>query len=195
MEGFGLAEGSPSSLPAMGRDSSKPFQPGFDCQGWNIPGVSGQPHPPHREEFNRFFDELSQYQFFGVFSRFFPAGSGGLLLVCRAPGVHVLQELPQEELHAAVRRSFAVVNSSLSEGMSAAILEVTPAPWAAYSESSPWTWNHLFSLEIGVFDIRISKLVKTKLKYFFLQVLAIKVFFPWTDRFLCFVYLFLKDRR
>ncbi|NXT62483.1 GL1D1 protein, partial [Chaetops frenatus] len=43
--------------------------------------------------------------------------------VKRAPGVHLLQELPQEELHAAVRRSFALVNSSLSEGMSAAILE------------------------------------------------------------------------
>ncbi|XP_033374184.1 glycosyltransferase 1 domain-containing protein 1 isoform X3 [Parus major] len=43
--------------------------------------------------------------------------------VKRLPGVHVLQELPQQELHAAVRRSFAVVNSSMSEGMSAAILE------------------------------------------------------------------------
>ncbi|NWI02322.1 GL1D1 protein, partial [Tichodroma muraria] len=43
--------------------------------------------------------------------------------VKRAPGVHVLQELPQEELHAAVRRCSAVVNSSISEGMSAAILE------------------------------------------------------------------------
>ncbi|NXU11563.1 GL1D1 protein, partial [Pardalotus punctatus] len=43
--------------------------------------------------------------------------------VKRAPGVHVLPELPQDELHAAVRRSFAVVNSSISEGMSAAILE------------------------------------------------------------------------
>lgn len=43
--------------------------------------------------------------------------------VKRAPGVHLLPELPQDELHAAVRRSFAVVNSSVSEGMSAAILE------------------------------------------------------------------------
>ncbi|XP_053850209.1 glycosyltransferase 1 domain-containing protein 1 isoform X1 [Vidua macroura] len=43
--------------------------------------------------------------------------------VKRAPGVHVLQELPQQELHAALRRSLAVVNSSISEGMSAAILE------------------------------------------------------------------------
>ncbi|NXC09707.1 GL1D1 protein, partial [Orthonyx spaldingii] len=43
--------------------------------------------------------------------------------VKRAPGVHLLQELPQEELHAAVRRCFAVVNSSTSEGMSAAVLE------------------------------------------------------------------------
>lgn len=43
--------------------------------------------------------------------------------VKRAPGVHVLQELPQEELHAALRRSRALLNCSLSEGMSAAILE------------------------------------------------------------------------
>ncbi|XP_058707855.1 glycosyltransferase 1 domain-containing protein 1 isoform X2 [Poecile atricapillus] len=43
--------------------------------------------------------------------------------VKRLPGVHVLQELPQQELHAALRRCFAVVNSSTSEGMSAAILE------------------------------------------------------------------------
>ncbi|NXX36605.1 GL1D1 protein, partial [Nicator chloris] len=43
--------------------------------------------------------------------------------VKRARGVHVLQELPQEELHAAVRRCCALVNSSSSEGMSAAILE------------------------------------------------------------------------
>ncbi|NWH95250.1 GL1D1 protein, partial [Aegithalos caudatus] len=43
--------------------------------------------------------------------------------VKRAPGVHVLQELPQEELHAALRACCALVNSSISEGMSAAILE------------------------------------------------------------------------
>ncbi|NXS33174.1 GL1D1 protein, partial [Pomatostomus ruficeps] len=43
--------------------------------------------------------------------------------VKRAPGVHLLPELPQEELHAAVRSCCAVVNSSSSEGMSAAILE------------------------------------------------------------------------
>uniref|UniRef100_A0A8C3QUR3 Glycosyltransferase 1 domain containing 1 n=1 Tax=Cyanoderma ruficeps TaxID=181631 RepID=A0A8C3QUR3_9PASS len=43
--------------------------------------------------------------------------------VKRAPGVHVLQELPQEELHAALRACFALVNTSTSEGMSAAILE------------------------------------------------------------------------
>ncbi|NXT75832.1 GL1D1 protein, partial [Zapornia atra] len=41
----------------------------------------------------------------------------------RAPGVHLLQEMPQDDLHAAVKRCFAVVNSSVSEGMSAAILE------------------------------------------------------------------------
>ncbi|NXX47158.1 GL1D1 protein, partial [Tricholaema leucomelas] len=43
--------------------------------------------------------------------------------ISRAPGVHLLQEMPQDDLHAAVKRCFAVVNSSISEGMSAAILE------------------------------------------------------------------------
>ncbi|KAF1445825.1 GL1D1 protein, partial [Pygoscelis papua] len=43
--------------------------------------------------------------------------------VTRAPGVHLLQEMPQDDLHAAMKRCFAVVNSSISEGMSAAILE------------------------------------------------------------------------
>ncbi|KAH0625371.1 hypothetical protein JD844_014839 [Phrynosoma platyrhinos] len=43
--------------------------------------------------------------------------------VKRADGVHLLQEIPQEDLHAAVKKCFAVVNSSISEGMSAAILE------------------------------------------------------------------------
>ncbi|XP_055651663.1 glycosyltransferase 1 domain-containing protein 1 isoform X1 [Falco peregrinus] len=43
--------------------------------------------------------------------------------VKRAPGVHLLQEVPQDDLHAAMKRCFAVVNSSVSEGMSAAILE------------------------------------------------------------------------
>ncbi|NXP42332.1 GL1D1 protein, partial [Leiothrix lutea] len=51
-----------------------------------------------------------------------PAVSCFFLLLL-APGVHVLQELPQEELHAAVRACFALVNTSTSEGMSAAILE------------------------------------------------------------------------
>ncbi|XP_061866005.1 glycosyltransferase 1 domain-containing protein 1 isoform X1 [Colius striatus] len=41
----------------------------------------------------------------------------------RAPGVYLLQEMPQGDLHAAMKRCFAVVNSSISEGMSAAILE------------------------------------------------------------------------
>ncbi|NXJ48104.1 GL1D1 protein, partial [Spizaetus tyrannus] len=43
--------------------------------------------------------------------------------VKRAPGVHLLQDMPQDDLHAAMKRCFAVVNSSISEGMSAAILE------------------------------------------------------------------------
>lgn len=37
-------------------------------------------------------------------------------------------ERSQQELHAAMKRCFAVVNSSVSEGMSAAILEVN-IPW------------------------------------------------------------------
>ncbi|XP_003222803.2 glycosyltransferase 1 domain-containing protein 1 isoform X1 [Anolis carolinensis] len=43
--------------------------------------------------------------------------------VQRADGVHLLKEIPQEDLHAAVKKCFAVVNSSISEGMSAALLE------------------------------------------------------------------------
>ncbi|XP_035514532.1 glycosyltransferase 1 domain-containing protein 1 isoform X4 [Morone saxatilis] len=42
---------------------------------------------------------------------------------CRTAGVFMAQERSQQELHAAVKRCFAVVNSSVSEGMSAAILE------------------------------------------------------------------------
>ncbi|XP_072351856.1 glycosyltransferase 1 domain-containing protein 1 isoform X2 [Scyliorhinus torazame] len=40
-----------------------------------------------------------------------------------ARGVYLVSEKPQEELHAAMRDSFAVVNSSISEGMSSTILE------------------------------------------------------------------------
>uniref|UniRef100_A0A3Q2FGM4 Glycosyltransferase 1 domain containing 1 n=1 Tax=Cyprinodon variegatus TaxID=28743 RepID=A0A3Q2FGM4_CYPVA len=40
-----------------------------------------------------------------------------------AAGVFLAQERSQQELHAAIKRCFAVVNSSVSEGMSAAILE------------------------------------------------------------------------
>ncbi|TTQ23528.1 Glycosyltransferase 1 domain-containing protein 1 [Bagarius yarrelli] len=43
--------------------------------------------------------------------------------VKRSAGVFLAEERNQEELHAAMRKSFAVVNSSISEGMSAAILE------------------------------------------------------------------------
>ncbi|XP_040475974.1 glycosyltransferase 1 domain-containing protein 1 isoform X3 [Ursus maritimus] len=41
----------------------------------------------------------------------------------RTAGVRLLGEMPQGDLHAALRNCFAVVNSSMSEGMSAAILE------------------------------------------------------------------------
>ncbi|XP_075903339.1 glycosyltransferase 1 domain-containing protein 1 isoform X1 [Nelusetta ayraudi] len=44
-------------------------------------------------------------------------------VVQRTAGVFLAQERSQQELHAAVRRCFALVNSSVSEGMSAAILE------------------------------------------------------------------------
>ncbi|XP_048467205.1 glycosyltransferase 1 domain-containing protein 1 isoform X2 [Rhincodon typus] len=43
--------------------------------------------------------------------------------VKNASGICLVSEKPQEELHAAMRNSFAVVNSSISEGMSSAILE------------------------------------------------------------------------
>ncbi|XP_032327572.1 glycosyltransferase 1 domain-containing protein 1 isoform X2 [Camelus ferus] len=43
--------------------------------------------------------------------------------VKRSPGVRLVGEMAQEDLHAVVKNSFAVVNSSVSEGMSAAILE------------------------------------------------------------------------
>uniref|UniRef100_A0A671LR63 Glycosyltransferase 1 domain-containing protein 1-like n=1 Tax=Sinocyclocheilus anshuiensis TaxID=1608454 RepID=A0A671LR63_9TELE len=43
--------------------------------------------------------------------------------VKRSVGVYLAADLSQEELHAAMQKSFALVNSSLSEGMSAAILE------------------------------------------------------------------------
>ncbi|GAA6220844.1 glycosyltransferase 1 domain-containing protein 1 isoform X1 [Lates japonicus] len=44
-------------------------------------------------------------------------------VVKRTAGVFLAQETSQQELHAAMKRCFAVVNSSVSEGMSAAILE------------------------------------------------------------------------
>ncbi|XP_028914033.1 glycosyltransferase 1 domain-containing protein 1 [Ornithorhynchus anatinus] len=43
--------------------------------------------------------------------------------VNRSAGVQLMGEIPREDLHAVVKNCFAVVNSSVSEGMSAAILE------------------------------------------------------------------------
>ncbi|XP_062855630.1 glycosyltransferase 1 domain-containing protein 1 [Trichomycterus rosablanca] len=43
--------------------------------------------------------------------------------VKRTDGVYLAAERNQEELHAVMKKSFALVNSSISEGMSAAILE------------------------------------------------------------------------
>ena len=45
----------------------------------------------------------------------------------RAAGVRLIREMCQEDLHAVVKSCFALVNSSVSEGMSAAILEVGSA--------------------------------------------------------------------
>ncbi|XP_057687496.1 glycosyltransferase 1 domain-containing protein 1 isoform X3 [Corythoichthys intestinalis] len=44
-------------------------------------------------------------------------------VVKRTAGVFLAREMSQPELHAAMKRCFALVNSSVSEGMSAAILE------------------------------------------------------------------------
>lgn len=44
-------------------------------------------------------------------------------VIRRTAGVYMAQERSQRELHAAMRKCFALVNSSVSEGMSAAILE------------------------------------------------------------------------
>uniref|UniRef100_A0A8C6V0Z8 Glycosyltransferase 1 domain containing 1 n=1 Tax=Neogobius melanostomus TaxID=47308 RepID=A0A8C6V0Z8_9GOBI len=44
-------------------------------------------------------------------------------VIQRTAGVYMAQERSQRELHAAMRKCFALVNSSISEGMSAAILE------------------------------------------------------------------------
>ncbi|XP_006874140.1 PREDICTED: glycosyltransferase 1 domain-containing protein 1 [Chrysochloris asiatica] len=43
--------------------------------------------------------------------------------VRRSAGVRLVGEMPREDLHAVVKNCFAVVNSSVSEGMSAALLE------------------------------------------------------------------------
>ncbi|XDA85270.1 hypothetical protein R6Z07F_015044 [Ovis aries] len=43
--------------------------------------------------------------------------------VKRSPGVRLIREMAQEDLHAVMKNCFALVNSSVSEGMSAAILE------------------------------------------------------------------------
>lgn len=42
--------------------------------------------------------------------------------------MRLIREMPQGDLHAALKNCFAVVNSSVSEGMSAAILEVSTSP-------------------------------------------------------------------
>ncbi|XP_034494649.1 glycosyltransferase 1 domain-containing protein 1 isoform X2 [Ailuropoda melanoleuca] len=53
----------------------------------------------------------------------FPAAECCPCSCFRMAGVRLLGEMPQGDLHAALRNCFAVVNSSVSEGMSAAILE------------------------------------------------------------------------
>lgn len=44
--------------------------------------------------------------------------------------MRLIPEMPQGDLHAVVKNCFALVNSSVSEGMSAAILEVMTKPGA-----------------------------------------------------------------
>ena len=46
-------------------------------------------------------------------------------IVFRLPGVVLLPPLPTCDLHAAIQDSFAVINSSTSEGMASAVLEVS----------------------------------------------------------------------
>ena len=57
-------------------------------------------------------------------STFKSSSSDLKLTFSRLPGVAVIQPLLPCDLHAAMKNSFAVVNSSLSEGMASAILEV-----------------------------------------------------------------------
>ncbi|KAM7391638.1 hypothetical protein PAMP_022315 [Pampus punctatissimus] len=60
-------------------------------------------------------------------------------VVKRTAGVFLAQERSQQELHAAMKRCFAVVNCSVSEGMSAAILEVN-----IFNAHGPWTLGYLW---------------------------------------------------
>ena len=51
------------------------------------------------------------------------------VVICfSSAGVRLVREMPQDDLHAALKHCVALVNSSVSEGMSAAILEVTVSP-------------------------------------------------------------------
>lgn len=73
------------------------------------------------------FPPLSLSLLFSIIHTFVSPESKGTELChcfCRTAGVFLAQERSQKELHAAMKRCFAVVNSSVSEGMSAAILEV-----------------------------------------------------------------------
>uniref|UniRef100_A0A8C3T1Y7 Glycosyltransferase 1 domain containing 1 n=1 Tax=Chelydra serpentina TaxID=8475 RepID=A0A8C3T1Y7_CHESE len=74
----------------------------------------------------------------------------------RAPGVHLLQEIPQDDLHAAVKRCFAVVNSSISEGMSAAILEVITSKLRGKLNRSKL---HNFSYENSVAEVDVLRAI------------------------------------
>ena len=50
---------------------------------------------------------------------------GTVTITCRFPGVYIFPPLPACDLHAAMQSCFAVVNSSTSEGMASALLEVS----------------------------------------------------------------------
>ncbi|XP_005987250.1 glycosyltransferase 1 domain-containing protein 1 isoform X2 [Latimeria chalumnae] len=57
--------------------------------------------------------------------------------VKRSQGVYLVLEKSQEDLHAAMKNCFAVVNSSISEGMSAAILEAMDLEVAVLARDVP----------------------------------------------------------
>nr|XP_057925578.1 glycosyltransferase 1 domain-containing protein 1 isoform X1 [Doryrhamphus excisus] len=76
------------------------------------------------ESFSEWHSENPQHVLIIIGPRIDPVLSDAVeAVVRRTAGVFLARERSQPELHAAMKRCFAVVNSSISEGMSAAILE------------------------------------------------------------------------